>query len=300
MDAKNPYRIEGPALISFSGGRTSAFMLKQIIDAWDGQLPEDVHVTFANTGREREETLRFVHDCATHWGVRVRWLEFKHRKRGEPFEEGYTEVGFNSASRNGEPFEAMLASRGAYLPNSQTRFCTIDLKIRVMRNFAKAQGWKRWKNVVGLRADEMHRVFKAIERNHSGKEPFTTVMPMASTGKEIGHFGKTVRDVEAFWASQPFDLALHSYEGNCDLCFLKARGKLMKLMRDRPELADWWIKIEDQRMLRSEGLTSMRAGQFRQDETYRKLRDAALNSPELPMFDDDEHDAECGLLCAGE
>lgn len=62
----NPYFITGPALISFSGGRTSGYMLRHILDAHDGTLPDDVVVTFANTGKEREETLRFVHDCATH------------------------------------------------------------------------------------------------------------------------------------------------------------------------------------------------------------------------------------------
>jgi hypothetical protein len=66
----NPYLIEGPALISFSGGRTSGYMLWQILDAHGGTLPDDVHVCFANTGKEREETLRFVHECETRWGVR--------------------------------------------------------------------------------------------------------------------------------------------------------------------------------------------------------------------------------------
>lgn len=73
----NPYFITGPALISFSGGRTSAYMLKQILDAHGGTLPDDVHACFANTGKEREETLRFVHECATRWEVRVRWIEFR-------------------------------------------------------------------------------------------------------------------------------------------------------------------------------------------------------------------------------
>ncbi len=59
----NPYLITGPALISFSGGRTSAYMLWQILAAHGGQLPDDVHICFANTGKEREETLRFVHEC---------------------------------------------------------------------------------------------------------------------------------------------------------------------------------------------------------------------------------------------
>ena len=50
------YKIEGPACISFSGGRTSAYMLYKILQAWSGKLPDDVVVCFANTGKEMEET----------------------------------------------------------------------------------------------------------------------------------------------------------------------------------------------------------------------------------------------------
>jgi predicted phosphoadenosine phosphosulfate sulfurtransferase len=56
-----PYLIPGPACISFSGARTSGYMLRQIVDAYGGTLPDDVIVAFMNTGK-REETLRFVHD----------------------------------------------------------------------------------------------------------------------------------------------------------------------------------------------------------------------------------------------
>src|SRR6478736_5735630 len=104
----NPYLITGPALISFSGGRTSAYMLRQILDAHGGKLPDDVHVCFANTGKEREETLRFVHECATRWGVRVRWLEFRSDRKRLPVEQRFAEVGYNSASRAGEPFEEII------------------------------------------------------------------------------------------------------------------------------------------------------------------------------------------------
>ena len=48
----NPYKIPRPALISFSGGRTSGFMLHNIIQAYGGKLPDDIHVVFANTGKE--------------------------------------------------------------------------------------------------------------------------------------------------------------------------------------------------------------------------------------------------------
>ena len=73
---KNLYKIEGPALISFSGGRTSGFMLWQILQAYEGKLPDDIHVVFANTGKECNETLDFVRDCEEKWSVPIIWLEF--------------------------------------------------------------------------------------------------------------------------------------------------------------------------------------------------------------------------------
>ena len=74
--AGDPFRIEAPALVSFSGGRTSAMMLYRIIEACGGRLPRDVHVTFSNTGKEAEETLVFVEKCARRWQVPSTWLEY--------------------------------------------------------------------------------------------------------------------------------------------------------------------------------------------------------------------------------
>lgn len=273
----NPYLITGPALISFSGGRTSAYMLKHILDAHGGTLPDDVVVAFANTGKEREETLRFVHDCATHWNVKIHWLEYRAG------EERFAEVGFNSASRQGEPFAALIAKRN-YLPNSVTRFCTQELKIRVMRDFARSLGWKNWVNVIGLRYDEGHRVLRALDRNENGSDPWKNAMPMARAKA-------TKRDVMAFWAAQPFDLQLKSYEGNCDLCFLKAKAKLMALIRENPGMADWWA--EQERKVRPGS-----AARFVTEYSYADLADTV--SRQGFLFDDDgeEFDAECGLTCA--
>ncbi|THF55938.1 adenine nucleotide alpha hydrolase family protein [Pseudothauera rhizosphaerae] len=57
----DPCRVEGPAVISFSGGRTSGMMLRKILDSHGGQLPNDVRVLFANTGKEAPETLDLPH-----------------------------------------------------------------------------------------------------------------------------------------------------------------------------------------------------------------------------------------------
>jgi 3'-phosphoadenosine 5'-phosphosulfate sulfotransferase (PAPS reductase)/FAD synthetase len=74
----NPFLVQGPAVISFSGGRTSAFMLHEILAAHGGALPSDIIVGFANTGKEREETLRFVHECGSRWNVDIHWIEWRN------------------------------------------------------------------------------------------------------------------------------------------------------------------------------------------------------------------------------
>ena len=51
---RNPYRVPRPAVISFSGGRTSAYMLRSVVDAYGGSLPPDIAVIFA-LSRERDK-----------------------------------------------------------------------------------------------------------------------------------------------------------------------------------------------------------------------------------------------------
>jgi len=269
------YRIDGPALISFSGGRTSAYMLHKILQAHGGELPDDVHVTFANTGKEREETLRFVHDCATHWNVRVRWLE---RAPGG----GFVEVGYNSASRKGEPFADLIAKK-QYTPNAVTRFCTVELKIRVMRDFGRSVGFERWNNVIGLRYDEGLRVMKALARNDEGKERFKAVMPLSKAKVTKGH-------VATFWKAQAFDLGLKSYEGNCDLCFLKSKANLAAIIHENPGIEKWWSAQE-----------VVGKGRFVTEYSYADLGAQVRNQGHLFdgwQPDDDEYDVECGLTCA--
>ena len=73
----DPFKIDGPTCISFSGGRTSAYMLWRVLQS-NGGLPDEAKVIFCNTGKEEEATLRFVQDCSEHWGVPINWLEYQH------------------------------------------------------------------------------------------------------------------------------------------------------------------------------------------------------------------------------
>jgi len=273
--------IDGPCLWSFSGGRTSAYMLWRALQAYGGRLPDDHVVAFANTGKERPETLAFVNECASRWGVDVVWLEFV--ARSGPSAGRFERVGFNSASRNGEPFARLIKAK-SYAPNSVMRFCTEEMKVNTIRHFITAElGWPKWANAVGLRHDEGHRVMKALARNHEGKSPWVTKVPLANA--KI-----TKAEVNAFWDAQPFDLGLRSYEGNCDLCFLKGRGAIKALIREKPGCADWWIEQE-----------RANKGRFSKEYSYADLAREVAQQPHF--FDeplDDEHDAECGLWCPGE
>lgn len=234
---RNPYRIDGPALVSFSGGRTSGYMLRQILDAHDGQLPADVHVVFFNTGREFEQTLRFVHECSVRWSVPITWLEYDP---AEPFDTSV--VGYNSAARDGEPFEKIIKVRG-FLPNPTMRLCTHYLKVKRGIAFMRDMlGYEEWVNVVGLRHDEPRRVARQKAMNEAGKERFETILPLdeAKVSRQ---------DVSAFWKRQPFDLGLPDNNGktplgNCDLCFMKGAATIKGIMRLFPERARWWIDME--------------------------------------------------------
>jgi 3'-phosphoadenosine 5'-phosphosulfate sulfotransferase (PAPS reductase)/FAD synthetase len=228
---RDPFRIEGPAIISFSGGRTSGYMLWRILQAWGRELPADVHVCFANTGKEMPQTLDFVRDCDRHWGVAVHWLEY-----------GRGEVNYATASRNGEPYKALIGKRG-YLPNPVTRFCTVELKIRCIGKWAKDHfGHRDFDQVLGLRVDEAHRAAKALARAEFDSEYAGMQLPLYRAGV-------TKRDVQAFWLKQNFDLRLPNINGatpfgNCDLCFLKSAATISGIMREQPELARWWIEAE--------------------------------------------------------
>ena len=73
---KNPFFLKNDSIISFSGGRTSGFMLKKILEAHENVLPKNCHVVFANTGKEIDQTYNFVEDCQNKWNVKINWIEF--------------------------------------------------------------------------------------------------------------------------------------------------------------------------------------------------------------------------------
>lgn len=225
------YLIETPFVVSFSGGRTSAFMLRNILDAYGGSLPAQGHVVFANTGKEHPATLDFIKEIETRWSVPIQWVERDFKN-----EAGVRLVNFDTASKNGEPFGDLITKKH-YLPNPITRFCTEELKVKAIAKYMKSIGVESGTMAVGLRADEPRRVHRV---NGDTRNGFDYVCPMHSAGHVIA-------DVLDFWKSSDFDLMLPNNDrafGNCDLCFLKGKSILERVIRHDPSLADWWIERE--------------------------------------------------------
>lgn len=342
---RDPFKIEGPAVISFSGGRTSGRMLCEIASAYGGSLPPLIKTVFNNTGLEREETLAFVERCSQRWDIPVNWLEYRYQapitcptrdsdwtllsddeksarwdvwhvgmkpirdqhernvrremrrrknltpkeRRGLPRlsrgvgRHAVAVVDFASASRQGEPLEEVIAARNM-LPNVVSRFCTVEGKIRSTTRFLTSLGWTSWTNAIGFRADEPARIAKLRGTNRHGKEE--PVTPLAAAGI-------TKSDVAAWWKRQPFDLELMDHEGNCSLCFLKGIGKTLRILRDHPQDAGWYIRME---------ATAVRRGLARNKSVafFRKDRprySALLELSKRPsLFDVDEVD-ELSIAC---
>ena len=230
MPRNNYILPDGNVQISFSGGRTSAYMLYKILEANNG-LPNTAKVVFTNTGREMNETLDFIQECSDRWNVHVTWLEYDIVDGKNTFKE----VSHNSASRNGEPFEKLIDKYGR-LPNALQRFCTGVLKIQTSAKYLKSLGWHKWNHALGIRADEPKR-YKTDYRD--GFYPFYPIYEAQ----------ETLVDVNNFWNKQIFKLNLpivggKTLKGNCDLCFLKSEAQLAMIMKENPSRAKWWINTE--------------------------------------------------------
>lgn len=208
--SRNPYRIQGSALLSVSGGRSSGYLLAHILEAHGGTLPDDIVCVFANTGEEHPGTLEFVREMSERWGVAIRWVEFCAEV------PRWKEVTYCTASRKGEPFDALVVWK-RYVPNSVARICSEHLKIRPSLSLAATLIGDDFDEVVGIRADEPPRVAKMRAR---GK-----LAPLASAGVTRG-------DVLAWWAAQPFDLRIPEGAGNCTTCFEKGLAQLHNVIRD--------------------------------------------------------------------
>jgi hypothetical protein len=213
-------------LVSFSGGETSAYMAQWL---WNHKRDEyDMIFVFANTGEENEETLRFVHQCELHFGFPVVWVEAVVNPENRQGTR-HKIVDFNSACRDGKPFEAVIKKFG--IPNMATPHCTREMKERPIRSYAKSIGWLNYETAIGIRADEPKRVkakFCALKLLY----PLVHMQPM------------TKPKINFWWSQQHFRLQLKGYQGNCKTCWKKSDNKLFQIAKENLGAYNFFGKME--------------------------------------------------------
>lgn len=279
--------VKDNLLVCMSGGRTSAYMTKILLDEYQDKY--NITVCFANTGQENNQTLDFVHNCDKYFGFNTVWLEAVVNEGRVA--SSHRIVSYDTASRKGEPFERVIAKYG--IPNQSYPHCTRELKENPIHSYIKSIGWKRGEyfTAIGIRADEPRR----IKRN---KTVQNKVYPL------VDWFESDKQDVMDFWSEQDFDLQLQDYQGNCKWCYKKSNKKLFQIMDDDITIFDFPKLMEDRygkigkNKIRGEESSKPRVF-FREYRSTKNLIDVFKNTNFKQMsfkFDDYEQEG-CAESC---
>jgi hypothetical protein len=265
-------------LVSFSGGRSSAYMAWKLLDE-DWHNTFNLEFVFANTGKEREETLLFVHRCAEEWDIPIVWVEAVVHEAGAACTHRI--VNYATASRCGEPFEAVIQKYG--IPNMNYLHCTRELKANPIRSYVQSLGWEDYKILQGIRLDEPRRI----------KNPKPNVM------YPLVHVWPTLKwEILDWWKNQPFDLGLKDHQGNCDCCHKKHLPKLVRIAQENPGAFDWWGEMEEKYGLAGYNEDGTPRTFFRGHRSAKDIvaMSKILTVPPATLFDEEE-DAGCSESC---
>jgi len=222
-------------VINFSGGKSSALMAILL-----KPTPDDI-VLFTDTGWEHPLTYKFIKDFELFEGIKVHKTTYSNKKSG-----------------NEKGFEALVNTRKS-LPNRMKRLCTVDLKVMTAKRYLRSLGIRTFENYIGFRIDEPQRVSRHSEQF---KKVFTK-FPLYDQGI-------TKNMVNQYWLLKPYNLEIPSILGNCDLCFLKGKDNIIKILQLYPELANKWIKAEEGKL-----------GTFIQGVKYKDLLQIAQSQKSL-------------------
>lgn len=197
-------------IINFSGGLSSGYMT--ILE----YNPDTDYVVFTDTGREHPKTYEFINRFEAEEKIPIIRLGGK------------------------DSFDSYLAKRDyEKIPNMVKRGCTIELKVKVARRWARANIGMAYDNLIGFRADETKRVMS----NKKRWEKVNQVFPLHK-------LGITKAAVQAYWKSKEYTLEIPSILGNCTLCFMKGKNNIINILRHDPSLAAKWIEDETKSSLK--------------------------------------------------
>lgn len=199
----------GPQVVSFSGGRTSAYLVYLMEQKrFSGA---DVHYVFMDTGAEHPKTYEFIRNIVHRWGIPLVCI----RMVALPMNKGvgYRVVPVDELEPDLTPFRDMLHKYGA--PDAARPHCSNKMKERPFQRYCKERFGKDYTTWLGIRADEPLRLGE--------RKGVRFLAELTSATKQ---------DILNWWSTQPFDLEVNEHLGNCVFCVKKADGKLNLAIRD--------------------------------------------------------------------
>ena len=201
-------------VVSFSGGRTSAYLVHLMEQR--RAAGEDIRYVFMDTGAEHPKTYEFVRNVANHWAINLVCLRVVVTPElGKA--NSYRQIGLDEIGPDLQPWRDVCEKYGT--PYVHGAFCTRTMKIEPFDRYCKDhfESFDKW---LGIRIDEPRRLKE--------REGFHYLAAISDFEKQ---------DVLDWWAAQPFDLGLAEHLGNCVFCIKKGINKVALATRDEPQMA---------------------------------------------------------------
>ena len=273
--------------VSFSGGRTSGYMCHWLLE---NKSEYNLIFVFANTGLEHEKTLEFVDKCDKYFGLDLVWVEaVVNPEHGKGIRHKI--VNYETASRNGEPFEAFIKKHG--VPNQSYNQCSERLKTYPMESYRRSLGFaSNHQTAIGIRSDEIDRVSPSAQR-------YGLIYPLVSMTQT------TLADVRHWWVKQPFDLEIPEHYGNCVTCWKKSDRKLLTIAKYEPHYFDFFDRMEKEH--KQTGSADIDRVFFRRHRSAQDILESAKQpfvefKDQMPplqagLFDPMDIEEDCGAGC---
>lgn len=212
-------------VVSFSGGRTSAYLVLESIKQFG---KDTIDVVCMDTGCEHPKTYEFIREFNSYigreFGIEITFLRTDFSTSlGEG--NSYKIIGIDDIKCDLEPFKNMISKYG--VPYIGGMFCTDRMKLVPFTKYCNNKyGKGNYETWLGIRADEPSRLSKKKGIRYLA---------------EISDFEK--QDILDFWSYMPFDLDIPEHLGNCVFCPKKSNLKLAAAQRDEPEIYHRWLEM---------------------------------------------------------
>lgn len=254
--------------VSFSSGRTSAYMAKRLLDE---RLPgQELLFVMANSSQEDPRALEFADRCDRAWGLDLIYVEADIDPRVR-VGTGHRIVSFETADREGGVFQEMVSKYG--LPNKSYPHCTRELKLHPLHSYVESIWGPDYFTAIGIRADELDRRSRSAEAKR-------IIYPLIE-------WGIRKEDVVEWWKDQPFDLYHPENLGNCTWCWKKSLRKHLTNITQHPEIYEFPKMLEREYSTAGRSSVPGHRVMFRENRTVADIEYLATQ-PFEPFVDGNE------------